>query len=230
MLSPNLGILIFARYDSNRLPGKALRSIGGIPLLERVIRRAQLTEWPVYLATTEKPSDDALVDLAKSLGVPTFRGSENRVLERAVTAAETFGLDAFARLCGDRPLFPIAMMNRALMAMRDRFESAIGPDLVSDYVAGQSIRGLTTEVVRTVTLRRILDEGVSADQQEHVTLYFYDHPEDFHIVTLSSPPARFACPGFALDTEEDLVNLRRIFGMDPSVDLDVAEADRIFLS
>lgn len=133
-MSDSIGIVVFARHDSHRLPGKALRAIGGIPLLERVVRRAQLLPWPVILATTAKASDDSLVELAADLRIPSFRGSEDNVLERAVLAAEEFGLDAFARLCGDRPLFPLDDMRAAMTAMADD----AGLDLVTTYSAGRS--------------------------------------------------------------------------------------------
>lgn len=224
--------MVFSRYESSRLPGKALRQVGGIPLLERVIRRAQLLPWPVYLATTERPADDALVAVADGLGVRSFRGSEERVLERAVLAAEAFGLDAFARLCGDRPLFPVDSVHRALVEMRHR---RFGPrrlaaDLVTDNIEGWAVRGLMTEVVRTSCLRRVLERDVSPDEQEHVTLYFYEHPVEFRIVGLRVPAVRYSCPGFAVDTESDLVNLNRIFAVSPAIDLSVLEADRIFRS
>lgn len=217
--------MVFSRYDSRRLPGKALRSVGGIPLLERVIRRAQLLPWQVYLATTVNSSDDALVDLAGRLGVPAFRGSADRVLERAVLAAESFGLDAFARLCGDRPLFPLDALGTAMTTMRQDW-----PDLVTDNLAGDSVRGLTTEVVRTATLRGILDDGVSEAEQEHMTLHFYGHREQFRITGLEVSQIAYACPGFAVDTESDLDNLNRVFAVSSAVDLTVADADRIFRS
>jgi len=219
-----MGTMVFSRHDSSRLPGKALRPIGGMPLLERVIRRAQLLPWPVYLATTEASSDDQLCSLAGSLGVPVFRGQRDQVLERAVLAAEAFGLAAFARLCGDRPLFPLDQLRTAMEIMS---ASADGmPDLVTDYIPGRTIRGLTTEVVRADTLRRIRNGGVSADQQEHLTMYFYDHPDRFRIERLPPPDAVYRCPGFAVDTEADLIALERIFAEDQSVGMSVAEADR----
>ena len=221
-----MGTLVFSRYDSTRLPGKALLPIGGMPLLQRVIRRAQLLPWPVYLATTDKPSDDALCDLAEHLGVPVFRGPEDRVLQRAVQAADAFGLQTFARLCGDRPLFPIESLRQAAAIMNTVELSATAmPDLVSDYVPGGTVRGLTTEVVRSSTLRRINDRGVTADQQEHLTKFFYDNPGEFHIVRLQPKEAVYACPGFAVDTESDLRALDRIFAGDQSIAMSVAEAD-----
>lgn len=222
-MSPELGVMVFARHDSSRVPGKALRLIGGIPLLERVIRRAQLLPWPVYLATTDKPSDDALVAVASGLDVPSFRGSEDRVLERAVLAAEAFELSAFARLCGDRPLFPLDTMDRALETMHDNDRPL---DLVTSHPAAPT--GLTTEVARTATLRRILDAGPTPGQQEHVTLYMYEHPEEFHIVRIPSQPTEYSCPGFAVDTESDLARLNSIVEQDNRLDLSPARADRIY--
>jgi spore coat polysaccharide biosynthesis protein SpsF len=227
-----MGILVFSRYDSSRLPGKALRLVGGIPLLERVIRRAQLLPWPVYLATTTKSSDDALVTLAEDLGVPSYRGSAERVLERAVLAAEAFGLDAFARLCGDRPLFPLDTLDRAVRVMEpDGAEpDLLLPDLVTNDLGGCAVPGLMTEVARTATLRQLLNRGVSAEQQEHVTLYFYDHPDEFRILGVEPTAGRYSCPGFAVDTESDMINLNRIFAACPAIDLTVTEADRIYRS
>ena len=229
-MSTNVGILVFSRHDSRRLPGKALRLLGGIPLLERVITRAQICGLPVYLATTELPSDDALVAVADALGVEVFRGSSERVLERAVLAAEVFGLDAFVRLCGDRPLFPLDDMQDAVAAMRGEHDAAHDepPDLVTTFSPGATVRGLTTEVVRTETLRDLLDRGPSRYEQEHVTPHFYEHPEKFRIVRLPATPIRLTCPSFALDTELDLHNLQRIFAGSNAIDLSPAEADRIY--
>lgn len=231
-MSMRLGTLVFARSESSRLPDKALRHVGGMPLLERVIRRAQLLPWPVFLATTIRRADDRLVALAARLGVESFRGPTDRVLERAVLAAEAFGLEAFARLCGDRPLFPLDDLRQAAEAMRAGAASGrpTPPDLVTTFGDGRCPRGLTTEFVRTGTLRRILERGVSADQQEHLTRYFYEHPADFCIVDLPIPAASFTCPGFAVDTDSDLVMLDRIFTASPALDLTAAEADRIHTS
>lgn len=231
-MSIRLGTLVFARSESSRLPDKALRHVGGMPLLERVIRRAQLLPWPVFLATTDRAADDRLVALAARLGVEPFRGSAERVLERAVLAAEAFGLEAFVRLCGDRPLFPLDDLREAARVMQvDAASVPRAPlDLVTTIGEGRCPRGLTTEVVRTGTLRRILNRGVSAGQQEHLTQYFYEQPAEFRIVRLPTPTASFVCPGFAVDTEADLAMLDRIFSVHPALDLTAAEADRIHAS
>jgi spore coat polysaccharide biosynthesis protein SpsF (cytidylyltransferase family) len=227
-----LGTLVFSRSESSRLPDKALRHIGGMPLLERVIRRAQLLPWPAFLATTDRGADDRLVALAARLGVDSFRGSAERVLERAVLAAEAFRLDAFVRLCGDRPLFPLDDLRDAAAAMREGWDAGLAraPDLVTTFGNGGCPRGLTTEIVRTETLRRILDGVVSAEQQEHLTRYLYDHAADFRIVRLPPPAGPFACPSFAVDTPADFTALDRILAVSPALDLSPTEADRIHAS
>lgn len=230
-MTAKLGILVFARHDSTRLPGKALRAVGGMPLLERVIRRARLTPWPVFLATTDKESDDALAALAQDLGVPVYRGVEDRVLERAVLAAETFGLDAFIRLCGDRPLFPLDAMREAGLAMLSppaTADTARQPDLVTNWPSPGTPTGLTTEVIRADALRRVLERGPSQRQQEHITQYFYEHPAEFRILHRPSPVTSYACPGFAVDTEMDLYNLDRIFRLSGAIDLSPNDADLLY--
>jgi spore coat polysaccharide biosynthesis protein SpsF (cytidylyltransferase family) len=88
-----------------------------------------------------------------------------------------------------------------------------------------------TEIVRTGTLRCVLNHGVSSEQQEHVTLCFDEHREDFRIVNLPSPSTGFVCPGFAVDSKLDLVNLDGICTANPAtLDLTRAEADRIHAS
>lgn len=230
-MRPRLGILVFARHDSSRLPGKALRFVGGMPLLERVIRRARLTPWPVHLATTDNTSDDALAALAQQLETPTYRGSQDHVMERAVRAAEAFGLDAFIRLCGDRPLFPLDEMSNAGQAMAtalDPADATGGLDLVTNWPIPGAPPGLTTEVIRTRALRQILERGVNAQQREHLTQYLYEHPTQFRILRLPPRRNQYHCPSFAVDTAMDLDNLNRIFSVSPAIDLGVDEADHLY--
>jgi spore coat polysaccharide biosynthesis protein SpsF len=70
----------------------------------------------VFVATTDAPSDDPIVDLCTDLGVGVFRGSEDNVLERYRLAAHHFGAEVVLRVTADNPL--------------------VGPDVI-DFVADQ---------------------------------------------------------------------------------------------
>jgi len=164
-MSRRAGILVFSRMSSSRLPGKALRDFGGMPLLAWVIRRARTLPHPVFLATSEDPSDDPLVALAEGEGVKTHRGPLDDVLGRAAGAARRFELDVIARLCGDRPYFDTEEMDRAIGLALD--DPTI--DLVSNWIPGRTAPGLTTEVIAWTALERAAREASSPEDREHLT-------------------------------------------------------------
>jgi spore coat polysaccharide biosynthesis protein SpsF (cytidylyltransferase family) len=61
LMQTRAGIILQARIDSSRLPGKALALIGGKSILEHCLRRLMCAGIaPVVLATTNRPEDDAL--------------------------------------------------------------------------------------------------------------------------------------------------------------------------
>ena len=59
---PTIGLIIFARLNSSRLPGKALLEISGRPLLGHVIDRAKKIskQYPLVIATSNESSDDLI--------------------------------------------------------------------------------------------------------------------------------------------------------------------------
>lgn len=216
-----LGIIVFSRMKSTRLSGKALMKIQGEALVLRVIKRAQLTGYPVVLATSDMQEDDALESEMAKANIPCFRGSEDNVLERAVLAAEQFGFSAFARLCGDRPLFSVDEMKLALL----EWEKADGnnkPDLITNNYPNKCVRGLTTEVVHTQALRKQLDNQPDAEEKEHLTLGFYRNPVKYHILSL---PQRYQHwqnhSGFAVDTEEDYQLIKKFIAQNSALDYEL---------
>ena len=73
-----------ARYGSNRLPGKLLKTSGGKPMLYYHLKRIKearlVSEW--IMATTNEPEAADLVAEAEALGVSVFKGSTEDVLDR----------------------------------------------------------------------------------------------------------------------------------------------------
>ena len=75
-------VIIPARLNSTRFPGKVLADLSGRPLIafliERLSRCEEIDE--IVLATTVNPEDDQLSLIGRNLGVRVIRGSENDVL------------------------------------------------------------------------------------------------------------------------------------------------------
>ena len=81
--------VIQARSGSTRFSGKVLEDLGGRPVLGWVVRAALAAHQidKVIVATSTSAGDDAVADLAASLGATVVRGSEDDVLSR-------FGIEA----------------------------------------------------------------------------------------------------------------------------------------
>jgi spore coat polysaccharide biosynthesis protein SpsF len=207
----NVGVIVFARMQSSRLPGKALLALGDRPLVGRVLDRANRVREAcgVVLATSTDASDDPLVDFAQSEGVRVHRGSLDNVALRAFECAREQRWTAFARVCGDRPFFEPGDTDRAIARLAEY--AGRGIDLVSSRLSGAVPPGLTTEVVRTAALEKALGQTAEPQDLEHVTRYLYAHPEDFRLMGI---PVTGMGEGLRLvvDTAEDLRRARYIIG------------------
>ena len=227
MITNDLGIIVFARIDSMRLPGKALMPLGGIPLLLRVIKRAQLTGFPVYLATSDSDNDNELVRLAEIAGIGVYRGSKDDVLGRALAAARYFNLRAFARLCGDRPLFSVQEIKDAFSVYNALVAGGYTPDLITNHLFKQQAPGLTTEIIDVNAMERITDVASLPADREHLTHYIYTHKTAFSIVSLpqfNPPPMHL---GWAVDTPDDYKRLSYLFDRQPDIAIQLDDAIRI---
>lgn len=160
--------IVQARMGSIRLPGKVMRDVGGMPILEllltRLVRSQSIDQ--VIVATTINSIDDCIEQLAQELGFETFRGSENDVLERLYTAAEIYGGDIIVRITGDCPLVDPAIVDSIVGLYK------IGNvDYVSNTNPPTFPDGLDVEVFSFSALQRTHLEADTRSQREHVTQY-----------------------------------------------------------
>ena len=65
----NLAIIIAARLDSSRLPGKALLDISGRPALGLLLERLRQSESGdhIIVATTDRATDDPIAELRTTI-------------------------------------------------------------------------------------------------------------------------------------------------------------------
>jgi len=159
-------VILQARTESARLPGKVLLPLGGLPLAVLCARRAATTGLPVVLAVPDGPADDALAAAVAALGVAVRRGPLDDVLARFVAAMEGLDDDAVVvRLTGDNPLPDGAFIDFGIASLRASGSDYIGPE----FGEGQFPHGLSAEVFRAGALRAIDRGARSAHEREHVT-------------------------------------------------------------
>lgn len=200
---------IEARMTSSRLPGKVLRPVLGRPLLARMIERLRRV-WQldqVMVATTVNASDDPIAKLAAELGVGCFRGSEEDVLGRVLGAARAAGADLIVETTGDCPLIDPAVIDQVIATFR-----ANDVDYCANVLKPSYPRGMDVQVFPTEILARV--DRLTADpaDREHVSLYIYEHPEQFRLLNVASGlrPAD-AEHRLTVDTPDDLELVRQIF-------------------
>lgn len=199
--------IIQARLGSTRLPGKALKDINGRTMLARVVRRAGRSSMidKLVVATTEKKADDAIVSQCESLGVSTFRGSEEDVLDRYYQAARAFSADCVVRITSDCPLIDPEIIDRVLQAFLDD-----GLDYASNTLECTYPRGLDVEVFTFDALEKARREASEDFQHVHVTPYIYQHPEQFRILSVSGEE-NWSRYRWTVDTREDLALIRTVY-------------------
>ena len=87
-------VIVQARMGSSRLPGKVLKKINDMPMIEIILKRLSLSRKVdnIILATSEKQQDVFLSKFVKELGFEVFNGSENDVLSRYYWASKYYNV------------------------------------------------------------------------------------------------------------------------------------------
>lgn len=154
---PRTRVVIQSRLNSSRLPGKAMLTIAGMPLIELVARRASRSGHEVVVATSEEQYDERIAGHLSSVGIPVVRGSLDDVLGRFVQAtADLAPEDRVVRLTGDNPVADADLVDELLAALD-----------ASDHTYGrvdidQVPEGLGAEAFSVAALREAAETATDA--------------------------------------------------------------------
>lgn len=202
----DLAIILTARMDSTRLPGKAMMDVNGRPLLYWIMRRLSAIG-KVILATTKESSDDTLEALAINSKIPVYRGSTDDVISRIDGALCKYHPNAryVLRGLGDCPFMASEIIERACDVMyktkSDAFVWTLSPSCFPVYGAREfpySRDGWNTIVA-------------NSGQREHVDAYFHTNRSKFKII-YHEPPGNIYFRPYRLEVDwpEDLQLIRKI--------------------
>lgn len=196
--------IVQARMGSTRLPGKVMKPILGVPMIELLLTRLSKSHQidQIVLATSIDERNQPLVDHVSRLGYECVQGSEQDVLGRYLTAARQFGADAVVRITGDCPLIDPLLVDQVI----ESFKSA-AIDYFSNTEPPTFPDGLDTEVFSMAALERAAAEATDPFDREHVTPYIR-RSDQFKRASLNNP--------------EDLSTLR--WTVDEPSDFEVASA------
>ncbi len=133
-------------------------------------------------------------------GSAVFRGSEDDVLARVLGAAQASGADVIVETTGDCPLIDPHWLDLVVDAyLRDG-----GCDFCSNTLTETFPRGIDVRVFSTAALAEVAATTNDPADREHVSLYFWTHPERYHLREVKSPEPSLGDLRLTVDTPEDL--------------------------
>lgn len=168
--------ILQARCSSRRLPNKVLKPLLGRPMVLREIERLSRSQHidRIVLATSVDASDDGLYDAVREAGVYVYRGSLDDVLGRYYACAKEYGADHIVRVTGDCPVIDWRVTDNVI-------ERHLAECNDYTHMTERFPEGLDTEVMTFAALERAYRAATRSSEREHVTLYFRNYPEQFHI-------------------------------------------------
>lgn len=177
-----------------------------MPLIELVLRRVRAAHSlaEVVLATTSRPIDDPLIEVAERLGVAVYRGSEDDVLERFAGALDIHEADGVVRVCADNPF----VSPTSIDALAGFFEVNQPCDYATDggRPSGRPDH-FGAEIMSAEALRRSADRAKAPEEREHMSAYVLGHREEF---SLAFTPAVNCGGKLDIDTADDYLAMRAL--------------------
>ena len=212
----NIAVIIQARMGSNRLPGKVLRNICGMPMLWHIYNR--LSSIPeiaeIIIATSDLKKDDEIDIMAKKYGINCFRGSESDVLKRYFLAAERNNVDHIIRITGDCPLSDQAVIQDLIKLYfqgdYDFCGIACGAGVDNQINIKKFPDGLDAEIFSFEVLDKANNEATDELHREHVTPYIWKNPNRFKLGTLFSR-TDYSKYRLTVDNKEDFEFIKWIY-------------------
>lgn len=219
-------IIIQARSNSSRLPGKMLKPFyKGKSILKIILDnlKADFSSAEIVLATTDKKEDDALANLGNIDKIHVYRGSENDVLGRFVEAAHETKAKNIIRVCADNPFIIPKYIHELINEICTNQYDYVGFAFPDGTPTIRSHVGLFAEAVSIDALIKVRQATNESIYLEHVTNYIYSHPEQFRIKLIPVPKGLEFRKDIRLtiDTLEDFEMAQRLIsslGKHPSLE------------
>lgn len=208
-MKSGIAVMLQARMGSQRLPGKVLKPLGGMPMVAQILTRVRSSKLcnDFFLLTTRSRGDDPLAQIGVELNANVVRGSEEDVLSRFITALDDTDADIIVRLTGDNPFVDGALIDYLLAAY---LSAKYRADYANNIEESGFPYGLSAEIIRRDVLLEAHEKGLTADDREHVTYYVRKRPDKYRLQTIHAPGS-FPVSSLTIDTIEQYETVSDLF-------------------
>jgi glutamate-1-semialdehyde aminotransferase/spore coat polysaccharide biosynthesis protein SpsF (cytidylyltransferase family) len=197
--------VIQARYESSRFPGKILKRIDNLTILEIVIRRLQKSKniTKIIVACSNNEKDKEIIKICHKLNIQHFVGDEDNVLKRFYYAAKKSKIENIVRITSDCPLIDYTIVDRVIEYFLSK---------KVDYASTDSKTfpdGMDVEVFSFNALESAYKKAISKVDKEHVTQFIINNKK-FKKIYLKNNK-NYSLLRLTLDEPIDLILIKKIF-------------------
>ncbi|MBY6930300.1 cytidylyltransferase domain-containing protein [Clostridium botulinum] len=220
--------IVQARMGSERLPGKVIKSVLGKPMILHTLDRLSKSRYidKLVLATSEKETEEPLVNICENAGYEVFRGDECNVLKRYKDAVDYYMQSdedvAVVRITGDCPLIDPIIVDNVITHFMMHDYDYVRLDVPNSFVRGFDVEVFSREAfnkaydtvntLKNNILLRSEEEKIQIKMySEHVTYYIYKHQKEFKVGYVKGEGFYNKDYRLCVDTEEDFNLIENIF-------------------
>ena len=200
-------VIIQVRMGSTRLPGKVLKKLNGITVLESLLNQLNYSKLlnDKIIATTSNSEDDVIVNFCKSKEIKCFRGSQDDVLDRYYNCAKKFSINTIIRITSDCPLMDPQVIDDVI-----DFYLKNSYDYVNNFYKRTYPYGNDVEIFSIKVLEKVWEKATKLSEREHVTPYIYNNPDEFSLGWIENKE-NLSEFHWTIDRREDLIFVQNIF-------------------
>lgn len=197
----SIAIILQARMNSKRLPGKVMAMVENKPLIEYTLERLKqsIYIYDIIVATSDKESDDPITDYCKKNNIQCLRGELDDVASRFVKVIKAAKLEAFIRISADSPLIDSHLIDSGYEIFNQGKY-----DIVTNVMKRSFPKGQSFEIFNSQIFIEHYEDMADENDFEHVTPYFYRNKDQFCIYNMESPVGDCSEMNLSIDTIDDL--------------------------
>ena len=200
-MKTNRIVIIQCRLSSSRLPNKALKDLGGKPLLAWTMESMKKVPADRYFVATDYDSYPIIKKICDKYDYESFEGELNNVLKRFCDLLQKVKCETVIRVTADNPF----LFYEAAISSVEEFENRNKNKNYCDYLTFTGLpHGSGVEIFSKTSILKAAELTDDEYDKEHVGPALYNHKENFVCEFIPSA-ARFNCREFrtTVDTFSD---------------------------
>ena len=201
-------LIIQARYNSSRLPGKIFLKLSGFEIWYLLYKRLSLKFDNIVFAIPENNTNDLLYQKLKNKKIKVFRGSENNVVLRFINTLEHFKSKHFIRVCADNPYTCHKEISRLVKVYsKNSLDYCYNNSPYGNYYPD----GFGAEISSLKILKKIYHQ-TNTLEREHVFNHIKKKKKQFNIKTFNPSKKKYFLPNlsFEVNNKNDYLKLNKL--------------------